>query len=301
MISSGANLTGRGGNGTIAGAERNIRSTVEYERIQVSGASLSFPVNALTGMIVGSDNPLYYLYTTFRGEVAYFKDVPTNLAYAHLDGTTAIDRFLGGALNSNGGAFAPGGALANQVTKRTVGYAKRDWFLFVVGLDHNQWLRWINPANSVAFSAQLFYTRRNSQKTNYNDRDAPFGVFNDRDAVAGRKRNLQKPVTNAALAARCDPSTGSRAGCALYKAPSRDWLTTFNVSTPYMGGNLRPSFTFFYDWHGRWFMQPGVDWRFWDPFAVSVRYNVIDGRGNGGLGVLNRKDNVWVEFQYLLY
>ena len=143
----------------LRGQERNIRSTIEFERIQVSGASLSFPVNALTGMIVGSDNPLYYLYTTFRGEVAYFKDVPTNLAYAHLDGTTAFDRFLGGALNSNGGAFAPGGALANQVTKRKVGYAKRDWFLFVVGLDHNQWLRWINPANSVAFTAQLFYTR----------------------------------------------------------------------------------------------------------------------------------------------
>ena len=301
MISSGANTTGRGGSGTVGGAERNIRSTLEYERIQVTGASLSFPVNALTGMMVGSDNPLYYLYTTFRGEVAYFRNVPTNRAYEHLDGTTAIDRFLGGALNSNGGAYKPDGALGNQVTSRTVKYAKRDWFLFVIGLDHNQWLRWINPANSIAFTAQLFYTRKNGQRTNYPNPDQPFGVFNDRDAVAGRNRNLQKPVTNPALAARCDPSTGSRAGCALYKAPSRDWLTTFNVSTPYMGGNLRPSFTFFYDWHGRWFMQPGVDWRFWDPFAVSLRYNVIDGRGNGGLGVLNRKDNVWVEFQYLLY
>ena len=68
-----------------------------------------------------------------------------------------------------------------------------------------------------------------------------------------------------------------------------------------MGGNFRPSFTFFYNWHGNWLLQPGLDWRFWDPFALSVRYNVIDGRGNGGLGVLNRKDNVWVEFQYLLY
>jgi hypothetical protein len=301
MISSGANPTGRGGTGTIAGLERNIRSTVEYGRIQVSGASLSFPVNALTGMFVGSDNPLYYLYTTFRGEVAYFRDVPTNLAYAHGDGTTAFDRFLGGALNSNGGAFAPGGALANQVGKRTVSYAKRDWFLFVIGLDHNQWISWLNPGNSFSFSGQIFYTRRNSQKTNFNDRNAPFGVFNDRDEIAGRNRNMQKPVTNAALAARCDPSTGSRAGCSLYKAPSRDWLTTFNVNTPYMGGNLRPSFTFFYNWHGNWLLQPGVDWRFWDPFAVSVRYNVIDGRGNGGLGLLNRKDNVWFELQYLLY
>ena len=264
--------------------ERNIRSTVEFERIQVSGASLSFPVNALTGIFVGSDNPLYYLYTTFRGEVAYFKDVPTNLAYAHGDGTTAFDRFLGGALGSNGGAFAPGGALANQVTKRKVGYAKRDWFLFVIGLDHNQWLRWINPANSFSFSAQIFYTRRNSAKTNFNDPNAPFGVFNDRDEIAGRKRSFQKPVTNAAASARCDPSTGNRTGCSLWKAPSRNWLTTFNVNTPYMGGNLRPNFTFFYDWHGNWLIQPGLDWKFWDPFALSIRYNVLDGRGDGGAG-----------------
>ena len=301
MISSGANTTGRGGIATIAGAERNQRSTAEHGRIQVSGASLSFPVNALTGMFVGSDNPLYYLYTTFRGEVAYFKDVATKLAYAHGDGTTSLDRFLGGALNSNGGAFAPGGALAHQVTKRTVSYAKRDWFLFVIGLDHNQWIPWLNSGNSFSFTGQIFYTRRNSQKTNHNDRNAPFGGSNEREATAGRKRNLQKAVTNAALAARCDPSTGSRAGCSLWKAPSRDWLTTFNVNTPYMGGNLRPSFTFFYNWHGNWLIQPGVDWKFWDPIAVSVRYNWIDGRGNGGLGVLNRKDNVWVELQYQLY
>ncbi|MBM4256769.1 MAG: DUF1302 domain-containing protein [Deltaproteobacteria bacterium] len=301
VISSGLNTTGRGGSGTVAGGERNIRSTVEYERIQVSGASLSFPVNALTGMFVGSDNPLYYLYTTFRGEVAYFRDVPTNLAYSHGDGATAIDRFLGGALNSNGGAFRPGNALADQVTKRRVAYAKRDWFLFVMGLDHNQWITWLNPGNSFAFSAQIFYTRRNSQKTNHNDINKPFGVFNDRDEVAGRKRFFQKPITNAALAARCAPGTGSRAGCSLYKAPSRDWLTTFSVSSPYLGGNLRPSFVFFYNWHGNWLLQPGVDWKFWDPFAISIRYNLLDGRGNGGLGVLNRKDNIWVEFQYQLY
>ena len=95
MISSGTNTTGRGGVGTIAGGERNIRSTVENQRVQVTGGSLSFPVNALTGMFVGSDNPLYYIYTTFRSEVAFFNNVPTSQAYAHLDGNTAFNRFLG--------------------------------------------------------------------------------------------------------------------------------------------------------------------------------------------------------------
>src|SRR6266704_792290 len=75
MISSGANATGRGGIAALAGAERNVRSAAEFERIQVTGGSLSFPVNALTGMFVGSDNPLYYIYSTFRGELAYMRNV----------------------------------------------------------------------------------------------------------------------------------------------------------------------------------------------------------------------------------
>ena len=66
-------------------------------------------------------------------------------------------------------------------------------------------------------------------------------------------------------------------------------------------GNLKPSFTFFYDWSGPWLIQPGVDWTFWDPFRASVRYNYLDGRGNRGLGISNNKDTVWVELQYLLY
>jgi len=301
MISSGANTTGRGASGTIGGAERNIRSTPEYERIGVTGASLSFPVNALTGMLVGSDSPLYYLYTTFRGEVAYFRNVPTNQTYTHLDGTTAFDRFLGGALNSNGGAFAPGGAYANQVTARKVRYAKRDWFLFVIGLDHNQWIRWLNPGNSFAFTGQFFYTQRNGVDSSVPNPGQPFGVFNQRDAVASRNRNFQKPVTNAAVAARCGAGTGSRVGCTSAKLPGTTYLTTFAVSTPYMGGNLRPSYAINYDWHGNWFQQVGVNWRFRDPFSVDVRYNMIDGRANGGLGFFNRKDGVVIEFQYLLY
>ena len=242
MISSGANTTGRGGTATIAGLERNVRSTIEFERIQVSGASLSFPVNALTGMFVGSDNPLYYLYTTFRGEVAYFKDVPTNLDYAHLDGTTAFDRFLGGALGSNGGAFAPGGALANQVTKRKVGYAKRDWFLFVDRLRSQ-------PMDSLDQSGQLcclhgatFYTRKNSQKTNFNDPDAPFGVFNDRDGVAGRNRSLQKPVTNAAVAASVRAGHGEPEGMCIVEGPESGLVDDVQREHAIHGRELAPEF-----------------------------------------------------------
>ena len=68
-----------------------------------------------------------------------------------------------------------------------------------------------------------------------------------------------------------------------------------------MGGNVKPSFTFFYDWSGSYLVQPGFDWTFYDPFRLSIRYSYIEGRGRRGLGGSNRKDNVWFELQYLLY
>ena len=179
-------------------------------------------------------------------------------------------------------------------------YAKRDWLLWNICLDHNQWINWLNPNNSFTLSAQQFFTNRNGQHTTF-DPGRPPSVLNDKDVIAGRKRALQKLVTNAAAAATCQPGTGSRAGCSLWEFPGQDWLTTLTVNTQYLGGNLRPSFTFFYDWSGSWLVQPGVDWTFWDPFRASVRYNYLDGRGNRGLGFSNNKDNVWVELQYLLY
>jgi hypothetical protein len=68
-----------------------------------------------------------------------------------------------------------------------------------------------------------------------------------------------------------------------------------------MGGNLRPSLLFVYDWQGSWQVQPGIDWTFWDPFRASVRYNWIDGNYGGAAGTFKTKDNVWLEIQYLLY
>ncbi len=70
---------GTGGPGATRGVpavqERNAWVPIREKRIQITGGTLSFPVNALTGMFVGSDNPLYYIYTTFRGEFAYFRNV----------------------------------------------------------------------------------------------------------------------------------------------------------------------------------------------------------------------------------
>jgi hypothetical protein len=282
-------------NAPLAAAERNVRSTLNFQKMQVTGASLSFPVNALTGMFVGSDNPLYYIYTTFRSEIAFFNNYPTMRGYANGDDGFSIQRYLGiGAL------YGPGGPLQREAGRRQVHIAKRDLLLWNIGLDHNQWINFLNPNNTFTFSAQQFWVNRNGQDTKF-DRNQPFGPLNDKDVIAGRKRRLQNLVTDPAKAAVCAPGSGSATGCSLWNFPGQDLLTTFVASTQYLGGNLRPSFTFFYDWSGSYLLQPGIDWTFWDPFRASIRYNYLEGRGNEGLGIQNRKDNIWFELQYLLY
>jgi len=91
-------------------------------------------------------------------------------------------------------------------------------------------------------------------------------------------------VTSAALAATCAPGSGSRAGCSLWNFGGQELLTTLAISSPYLAGNLRPSVLGFYAWSGSWLVQPGVDWTFWDPWRVSMRYNYIDGKGIPALG-----------------
>jgi hypothetical protein len=314
MISSGVPLFGRGAAGTIGGAERNIRSSVEYQRIQLTGGSLSFPVNALTGMFVGSDNPLYYLYTTFRSEIVFAQNVPTMRAWQDGDGSTAFSRFLGEDLPGLPGGpipgpgytagppiFGPGGVLRNQAGRRGRRYIKRDWLAWNIGLDHNQWIRFLNPSNSFVFSAQQFWLNRNGQDTSIDHSLGPGSVLNDRDDIAGGTRRLQNPVTNPVVAATCGQGTGSRNACRLWRYPHREWLTTLAINTQYMAGNVRPNLVLFYDWSGSMLIQPGIDWTFWDPWRLSVKYNWLDGRANRGLGIQNRKDNVWLELQYLLY
>ena len=69
-----------------------------------------------------------------------------------------------------------------------------------------------------------------------------------------------------------------------------------------MGGNLRPSFTFFYDWHGRTAYPAAGGLAVLGPVCGErALQRALTDAGTVVLGFLNRKDSVWVEFQYLLY
>jgi hypothetical protein len=315
------------GDGTPAAFERNIRSAVNSKRVQLTGASLSFPVNALTGMFVGSDNPLYYLYTTFRGEIAFVQNLPIARVIHDLTTGTATQRFLtptiaasgiplnqiplGNALGFNS-AFLPGGAFSSELGSRAGHAHTRDFYLWNVGLDHNQWIRFLNPSNSFTFSAQFFWARGLGVDKRY-EQGVPVSLFNDKEAL---------PITNRFAAPRPDGpprvgGNGNRAGACtnappkpantppcdfqrLIGFPVETQVFTLAISTPYMGGNLTPNLAFLFDMSGAWLVQPGVNWTFWDPWRMQVRYNWIDGR-YAGIGFSKTKDSIWVELQYLLY
>jgi hypothetical protein len=303
--------------GTPAAVERNIRSFVNSKRVQITGASLSFPLNALTSLFVGPENPLFYVYTTIRSEIAYFRDVPISRGFHDLDGLTAFSRYLTPVVPLNP-LFLPGQPFSSEGGKRMGAVKTRDAYAWNIGIDHNQWIPWLNATSTFTISAQQFWNRGLGMHNNFKP-GVPPGLLNDADMVPIRPRSAAPtgPNPTPEEAARpggvglrnetpCYTGPSGKAPCA-FKAfigtPEETQLTTLFIGTQYRAGNVRPSLTFFYDWSGAWLMQPGVDWIFHDPFRLSVRYNWIDGRYavGGGIGLFKTRDNIWVELQYLLY
>ena len=301
---------------TPAAIERNIRSFVNAKRVQVTGASLSFPLNALTGLFVGPESPLFYVYTTIRSEVAYFRDVPVNRGFHDLDPLTAIQRFLTPVVSLNP-AFLPGGPFSSEGGSRMGAVKARDAYAWSIGIDHNQWIRWLNSTNTFTISAQQFWFRSLGVNSRFKPGVTP-GLLNDADMAPIRPRIAAPtgPNPTPEQAARpggvghrtspCIPGPDGTAPCVFrgfFGFPVETQLTTLFITTQYLSGNLEPSVTFFYDWAGAWLVQPGVNWIFHDPFRLSIRYNWLDGRyaADGGIGLFKTRDNIWVELQCQLY
>ena len=192
----------------------------------------------------------------------------------------------------------------------------RDMWAFNIGLDHNQWIRWLNATNSFVFSAQLFWTHIMNNRRTYDRGDVEPGLLNDIFTTGvpvtaaspigpGRTdpKLLNRPGGQGSRTNFCIPSGKKDPPCSFKRtAPQGNdsQIFTLAVSTTYMGGNLSPRFVFFYDWAGSYLMQPGLNWTFWDPFRMQLRYNYIDGKYSG-IGFFKNKDSFWIELQYLLY
>ena len=328
----------RGGpGGVFAGVpcavERTLPVPIHAKRVQITGGSLSFPLNALTSMFVDSSSPLFYLYTTIRAEFTYTRN---NLLREQFGGgsntVTQLQRFMTRPLHHAGvtshlmydpryladGVSAGEGNCddhmgwgANGIRGcRSGHHSSRDQWAFVLGVDHYQWIRFLNKSNSFVFSGQYFHRHTNNVKRY--KKGVPVGRDNDSHTIGVTNRSAAPTGGEASdrvggignRTAECLTADGSNLPPCDFKRlvqlQSVAQMFTLAVTTSYNAGNVRPRFVVFYDMAGAYLLQPGIDWWFWDPFRLSIRYNFIDGKYTG-IGFFKFKDSVWFELQYLLY
>jgi hypothetical protein len=201
---------------------------------------LKFPKVQIVGLTATSPLPAPLNYTVFRMEVAEFFDEP----------------FF----------------IEKQNFKLGVPIPKREVLRASIGLDHNQWLRALNPQNTFFISGQMFYS-----------------------GIRGDVNGIQVPLQK---------KSGQ------YIDIDRNSFTnTLTVNTLYSAGaffniaQVQPQMVFLYDWEGSWLTQPAIIF-IRDPFRFRVEYNWLEGRfvsnANTGIGTLKDKDNLAFRIDYLL-
>ncbi|MBM4242481.1 MAG: DUF1302 domain-containing protein [Deltaproteobacteria bacterium] len=217
-------------------------------RVWVNGASMTTAFSDLQSVL--------------RAEFAYFRDEalfrgPTETAFPG-KGTTPqyITEFLGPVA---------GGTFDTVQRKNTMGWS--------VGWDMNQFVRFINPNQSLFFSTQFFWRH----------------IF-DYDPLTA----LPVPEPNNQL--RVVP------------VPQDQFLqtllinTTYNVAAPFTDITMQaiPGFQMFYDWQGMLLFQPNV--RFIrDPWRFIVDYTTINsGVFRSQIGLVRDRSNVRMQIEYVL-
>jgi uncharacterized protein DUF1302 len=221
-------------------------------KVQVSGASTTFAV------------PRFY--SVVRSEVAYFKDEP-----AFTQGQ--LDPFI----------FNP---------NNTGGRRLRDSINAVLGLDMNQWIRFLNPNQTFFITTQFFYKHIKNGAGDH--------IFNSDGSLNPNREVL--PVT---LDVRNPPgSIGSltRVEPIFIQQPIDQYLQTLLITTSYYSGQVSPAFVMFYDWGGGFVYQPSLTISR-DPFRFNIDYSIIDShiyKGGSGVSLLKDRDNIQFRIEYVI-
>lgn len=188
----------------------------------------------------------------------------------------------------------------------TAGTRVGDSWNVVLGMDLNQWVRWVNPDASLFITTQFFYRHLNGaqkrEPVTLADGSAP-------NYLPGQKvvhRGEVLPVQNQVISP--DPYLGP--GAAGFQAtmpnfvhsPVDQFLQTLLIMSPYYGGRVLPSMTVVYDWQGAWVLQPSFTYSV-DPFRFTVTYNFLaatDLKGGAGISLLRDRDNILFQLEYVI-
>ncbi len=209
---------------------------LRFPNIQVTGLSASGPVSSFQVPVLRD-----LTYTIFRTEIAGFFGEPFFIE----DINMAMGRRL----------------------------PKRDVIRAVLGFDHTQWIRPINPYNTFSFSVQQFYSN-----------------------IQGNTRGMKVPLVTSGHEGKplnrfVDVDKESLTSTAIISS-------LFNASYFFNLAQIQPQFVYVYNWEGAWLFQPGLTF-IRDPWRLRIQWNWIDGR-LVDVGLLQDKDNLAIRIDYLL-
>jgi hypothetical protein len=279
----------RGGTTNTPSFTNPIKAVAEHPRVQVTGASATFPIEKIYGI--------------FRSEFAFFRGEPMNRqgrgnARDNIAGQGSAGAARLRAWNNTEGGLNPfvyprflDLARQNPVFGHVL---RRDTINASIGLDVNRYIRWLNPQQTFFITTQLFYKHVIDSP---GDLVLPVPRTN-----VGVNRNAPVLGTFGPLARGCGRGGGRRVNCVAqpHLLPLDDdrFLHTLLITTSYRGGSVVPQFGMFYDWQGAAVFQPGVT-LIRDPFRFAMDYSAVVGSATGQFGAVRDRDNIRFQVEYV--
>lgn len=249
-------------------------------RVQISGITTTFA--------------LPQFYSVIRSELAYFKDEPS---FQQED----LDPF-----EFNLGQFTA--RRRTDAGRRVHGQRElRDSINFVLGIDRNQWIRFLNPHQTFFISTQFFYKHiKNAHPDGplfCNDELKRKKICNPNAPAGSPNPNRQVlPVYLNALDFDYNGSIFPKLEPLFISQPADSFLHTLFIGTSYRSGTVNPGVTVFYDWGGAIVVQPSLT-IIQDPFRFAIDYSWLDAhmyKGGSGVSLLKDRDNVQFRIEYVI-
>lgn len=244
-------------------------TTLAAQRMRISGATATFAAPYEWAQAIGlSGEPI------FRLEFAYFAGEPR---YRQEE----LDPFLFHAL-------APRPERETLNGKRT-----GDSVNLLVGMDINQFVRWLNPNQSIFVSTQFFYKHLRGAGA-VEQADPRLQNVSTGEVLPVPEKIIDPGVPGLNLGVPIEP--------VFIRQPTDAFLQTLIVATSYRSGTIAPAFTLFYDWGGAWVYQPSVTFSY-DPFRFAVDYSGLSAgrlKAGSGISLLRDRDSVQFRFEYVI-
>lgn len=213
----------------------------EFYQQQVTGgsATLAVPFDPLT---------------IVRSEIANFWDEHVFIPSQSANQLALLDEFI-----ANGGQPVAGGLPRRNVLR------------WVIGLDRNAWIRWLNPHNTFLFSFQYF-------QTHISDYDG--------DIAYPAVHSIEFPAAGAPL---IEPVSRK----------NNEVTLTYLVSTFYAHGSINPQLFGGYDTRGSHAIVPALTYQLGTNVQLTLKYAVIFGT-YVNLGLFRDRDQFLFRVQYNL-